>query len=230
MTIEVALDLHLDHGRLVLVRVPSDERALAMLADVALAPEERAACARFSYVRRRTWVAGRAALREALRRSGLLAPPILADERGAPQLPPDVAGSISHKEHVAAGLASPRAGASIGVDLEADDEPTIDISHKVLADDELASIDGLRSRERARATLMRFSAKEAIYKALDPYVRRYVGFKEVSVHPLPGGRVDVTARLPHGEGPFVVEARWLELPGLFVTTARIAPITAPPRA
>ena len=67
--------------------------------------------------------------------------------------------------------------------------------------------------------VLRFSAKEAIYKALDPWVRRYVAFREVDLTPLPDGTARVTMRLP--EGAFACDVRWRRLPGLVLTTAKV---------
>ena len=64
-----------------------------------------------------------------------------------------------------------------------------------------------------------FSLKEAIYKAINPLVGRYVSFKEASVAPASDGNVAVTLALKHAEGPFVAEARWLEISGHLLTTA-----------
>ena len=75
--------------------------------------------------------------------------------------------------------------------------------------------------ERGSEVLLRFSAKEAIYKALDPYVKRYVGFREVAVTPLADGTAKVLMCLAQKEGPFDVDVRWMRTEGLIVTTARI---------
>jgi 4'-phosphopantetheinyl transferase EntD len=50
----------------------------------------------------------------------------------------------------------------------------------VLLPDELAALNDNDSRRR-REMFERFSLKEALYKGLDPFVRRYVGFLEVGV-------------------------------------------------
>ena len=60
-----------------------------------------------------------------------------------------------------------------------------------------------------------------MYKALDPYVRRYVGFLEIAVQLDAGGGGEVMPHLHEGEGPFVSEVRWLRREGLIVTTARV---------
>jgi 4'-phosphopantetheinyl transferase EntD len=217
---DIAFDLRLEHGRCVGVRLPDGD---APGVD-ALPAEEQAFAAKLTVVRRRTWVGGRVALRQALLHAGLEAPAVLADARGAPSLPPGVWGSISHKETLAVALvASATAGRAtrLGVDVEIDRETSPDIASRVLTDEELADVAGLAERERVRDVLLRFSAKEALYKALDPFVRRYVAFKEVVVRPLPGGATDVSLRLPAREGQFDVEVRWLRWEQFLIATAKV---------
>ena len=164
-------------------------------------------------------------MREALARIGKTAPPILADERGAPRLPSGLAGSISHKEHVAVALVATEetgTAAKVGVDVEIDAPRARDIAAKVLRVEELADLGGMGADEKARAVLLRFSAKEAVYKALDPYVRRYVGFLEIAVTLRDDGTGEVTPYLKEGEGPFVFAVRWMRWEGLLVTTARVS--------
>jgi 4'-phosphopantetheinyl transferase EntD len=86
---------------------------------------------------------------------------------------------------------------------------------------ELAEIAHLSGEERGREVLLRFSAKEAVYKAIDPFVRRYVGFLEVEVSPRPDGSAAFASLLPIGEGPFVVDVRWRRFDGVVLTTARV---------
>jgi 4'-phosphopantetheinyl transferase EntD len=167
------------------------------------------------------------ALRLALERVGIEAPPVLIDDRGAPTLPQGVGGSISHKEELAVALvARETGGACIGVDLEIDRPRTIDISSKVLTRGELHEVAHLAPAERDREVLLRFSAKEAIYKALDPFVRRYVGFLEVSVTPRPDGTAEVQATLPE-KTSFAIEVRWRFVQGSILTTARVEAASLP---
>ena len=205
---DVAFDLELEHGRCVGVRLPSVEADLDALAAEVLAPEERNFASGLAPRRRRTWVGGRVAMHEAFARAGLATSPVLGDARGAPILPPGVTGSITHKETLAAALVAREPLARIGVDLELDLPRTTDITARVLAQDEAEELAGLDPRAREHEVLLRFSSKEAIYKALDPFVRRYVGFHEVSVSTRSDGSADVTARLRPGEGPFAIEVRW----------------------
>lgn len=221
MVLDVVFDLSLEHGRCVGVRIPEEEGHLHALAEERLLAEEREPIARFAPARRRSWVGGRAAMREALERASFSAPAVLSDARGAPTLPRDLAGSISHKDHIAVALVAREAVARVGVDVERDAAQRTDISSRVLATDELAELDGLDPRSRDRQVLLRFSAKEAVYKALDPFVGRYVGFKEISVAVRPGGDAVVGSRLPATEGPFAIDVRWRLLDGLILTTARV---------
>jgi enterobactin synthetase component D len=217
---DIAFDFHLEHGRCVGVRLSDAEGTIQALAESTLGPEERAFAAGLTAVRRRTWVGGRVAMREALAKAGVEAPAILANLRGAPVLPPGIAGSISHKESLAVALVA-RGAARVGVDIEIDAASAPDIASKVLTDDERAELAGLEAHMRAREVRLRFSAKESIYKALDPFVRRYVGFKEVAVRPLPGGGAQVGMHLPASEGTFVIQVRWLRWEGFVLTTARV---------
>jgi phosphopantetheine--protein transferase-like protein len=217
---EPLFDLELAHGRALALAIP-DEGDLERLAAL-LAPEELSLATSWAPARRRTWIAGRAALREALDRSGLAAPAVLGDDRGAPVLPAGVVGSVSHKERVAVALvAQARDDARIGVDVELDAPLRIDIARKVLTEDEQREIAALPDAGRLAEVRLRFSAKEAIYKALDPFVRRYVAFHEVSVTPTSDGGATVQLHLPPAEGPFDVEVRWLRRDGLVLTTARV---------
>src|SRR5262249_37648337 len=134
MSPAIAFELALEHGLCVGVWLPrtgEDADALASASSAVLLAEELALAATMTPVRRRTWIGGRAALRLALARAGIAAPPVLVDDRGAPALPPGVGASISHKEELAVALvAREPGGARIGVDVEGDRPRPIDISAK----------------------------------------------------------------------------------------------------
>jgi enterobactin synthetase component D len=153
------------------------------------------------------WVGGRVALRAALAAVGVEAPePMLSTPRGAPILPPGALGSVSHKRALAVALcareANPRA--TVGIDVEDLRPLRTDIASRVLTPDELAVIPP-SGFERDAAVLLRFSAKEAIYKALDPWVQRFVGFDEAIVARAPDGALTGRLALVRGEGPFSLE-------------------------
>ena len=190
---------------------------------------ERALAVTFGPARRATFVAGRRALRAALREvsttTGVVDEPLLHSPRGAPSLPVGFAGSISHKRSRAIAIATPMTAGYVGVDLEARpsardaDRPSI--ADRILTEPEryaLGALDPLAHRE---ATLIRFALKEAVYKAIDPYVHRYVLFTEVELTLDTGereagheagheaGRADVRLLLPepHMRG-IDVSAQW----------------------
>ena len=202
----IAARIDTPHGLCVLVEVADVERMLETLP-----PAEREHAAKLAEIRRRELVGGRAALHHAL---GDYVTPILPDDRGAPMLPAGWVGSVSHKAALAGALVAPSSiGGHVGLDLEAAAPPKIDIARRILTAREQAALptDAL---ERGRATTLHFAIKEAIYKAIDPYLRRYVGFTEVELE-LAGEECAVTTQLP-----LVIEATWREHAGFWLATAR----------
>ena len=230
MGAEIAFRLNLVHGRCVGVCIPSevDEKVLAELV-----PEERSFVSTLASGRHPSWVAGRLALREAFRDLGIEPGPILATRRGAPALPSDLVGSISHKRTLAVGLAGRReGGASIGVDLETcppahssvqevHSQARPDVRTRVLTPDELARLESVPEEHRRRTVILHFSLKEALYKAIDPLVGRHVAFHEASITPLPDGSASIALALSENDGCFAVTAFWTEVEDHFLTTARV---------
>ncbi len=225
------------HGLVVLVEAAPDlSEQLA-----ALHPEEQRLAAAMKPIRQREWVAGRTALRAALREARFFEEdpaqwPLLKDDRGAPLLPAAALGSISHKGDRAAALVAPRAPRlGLGLDLELVAGPRVDISQRVLTARELAELTGRAPEARASALALRFSLKEAVYKAIDPWVRRYVGFREVELlldeDAAPssvGGGADhgrgrclpVTPELQAQLGDCALEVSWSRLGDYWLSTAR----------
>jgi 4'-phosphopantetheinyl transferase EntD len=153
-----------------------------------------------------TFQAGRRALCEALGE----ALEIGKSDRGAP-LVPRGHGSIAHKAGpdrvVAVAIAAPHL---VGIDIERALPPRQAIERRILTPGELTRL----GKDRRQVALM-FAIKEAIYKAIDPVVRRYVGFTEVEI--------DLEARTVMTALPFDLEFWWTELPQpepLFVATVR----------
>ncbi len=155
--------------------------------------------------RRATFVAGRQALRDALSTvapvvGASLDAPILRTHRGAP-----------------AAAVAPRGGTlqHIGLDLErrpqGDDLRRPSIARKILTGREYEYVqqwgdDTLAGREHV---LVHFALKEAVYKAIDPFVERYVRFTEVELEMAGDGRPQVTLLLPEASVADVrVEAGW----------------------
>lgn len=230
---DVIFRINLPHGWCVGVRVPTlgEHAVLPNLTD-----EERAFLETLSLARRPTWLAGRIAMHKALQDLQLDAGSILASKRGAPELPEGASGSISHKETLAVALvARKEGGLSLGVDIEPipsippsptdqgwDNRP--DISSRIMTHEELSSLTAIPDGSRRHEVVLHFSIKEAIYKAINPLIGRYVSFQEATVLPHPDGSVDVTLALTKQEGPFHAEARWSEIEGHILTTASVRPI------
>jgi 4'-phosphopantetheinyl transferase EntD len=147
--------------------------------------------------------------RAALREAGI-AGDVARDDRGAPVMPAGWLGSLSHKRELAAALVAEDdgSGARIGLDLEEAREPRQPIERRVLTARELA---GLASR---RDITRFFAIKEAIYKAIDPFVRRYVGFQEVEIE----AWTRVVTQLP-----FSIDVWSCERDGFWIATARVLP-------
>jgi enterobactin synthetase component D len=177
-----------------------------------LHPDEAHHAARLPSARRATFIGGRLALRDALDAAGAtpgeLSVPILATARGAPHLPSGFLGSISHKLRIAVALAA-RADAgeqaTLGIDVELRGGLRHDIADRVLTPAERNELGDRARPDWNDQVLWRFAAKEAIYKALDPWVGRLVSFQEVSIFRTAAGPVAVRLALTRGEGPFVVE-------------------------
>lgn len=208
-----ALDLVVDtfvtaHGTCVIAEVSDAEigRALSLLPAA-----ERAHAQTLVPARRAELVRGRTALHAALAQLAptLLGAPLLHDDRGAPIMPPGWVGSVSHKGSRAAALVASLAGARVGVDLERAAPSRLDISARILTPRELLAL-----TDRGRGTTLRFSIKEAIYKAVDPFVRRYVAFTEVELD-VQDGVAHVTSALP-----LAIETTWQEHDGFWLATAR----------
>ncbi len=203
----------------------------ALVTDARLHFDEAALVEAMPPARRATFVAGRLAMRAALRHT--LSPldahvPILRTERGAPVLPPMVAGSVSHKHDAALASMLPRsavpAGTSLHVGVDLEHRPTErdlarpSIARRILTPHELDALslldhDPLAQRERV---ILSFAIKEAIYKAIDPSVQRYVRFTEVALRFTDESTVAVSLLLPelaNGEisvrAQYVLDDRWI---------------------
>jgi len=220
MKLSLAFDLALPEGRLVGLNMASgDSWVDPVLAT--LRPSEALLATKLRGFRRRSFVAGRATLAEALRRAGLPGGAILSDEHGAPMLPPGVAASLSHKNSLAVALVSEDCGQSLGVDLESLGPPRPLIARRVLREEERARYEALPEAERWPYLRRSFSAKESIYKALAPTLRRYIGFDEAAIRPQADGSLGIELALSCGAS-FRMTGRWLERDEWLVTvvTAR----------
>lgn len=131
--------------------------------------------------RRREFITGRTGARTIIERMGLEPVPILMDNRGAPQWPPNVVGSISHTStRCIAACGYEKDFASIGVDIE-DNLPITEGTLRLVASDiEIEMLDGIVS-DIALGTLL-FSIKESVYKAQYGLTKTWLDFPDVSIH------------------------------------------------
>ncbi|KAL3941286.1 MAG: hypothetical protein SGBAC_004334 [Bacillariaceae sp.] len=105
--------------------------------------------------------------------------PILKDSHGRPRLPLGAFGSISHKGSYGVALVSrDESLAGVGVDLEHTSRTgKKNIGKRILTDDEMKDLGKLPGISAEEEVLLRFSLKEAIYKAAHPlfYLQMDVG-------------------------------------------------------
>ena len=187
-------------------------------------PEEREAIGKAVVKRRQEFITGRACARAALARLGLPPAPILRGERGEPQWPAGVVGSITHcAGYRACAVAHRRDVLTIGLDAE---------PHGPLPGGVLTAVAG--PGEQARLTELAaaqpgvhwdrllFSAKESVYKAWFPVTGQWLGFSDAAVDFSPsGGRF--TARILLDDAPINnFEGRWLVVNGLLATAIVVA--------
>jgi 4'-phosphopantetheinyl transferase EntD len=202
-----------------------------------LYPEEAAVVAQAVSKRRREFALVRACARRAMEKLGVPPRPLLPGERGAPEWPAGLAGSMTHCEgYCAAALVRATDLASLGIDAE----PHVPLPEGVLAAVALpAEADRLRrlagERPEVHWDRLLFSAKESVYKAWFPLTRRWLDFAEADIEVF----VDPSERLRGGfraellvPGPLVgdrrlghFEGRWTVARGL-VATAVSVPHTA----
>lgn len=153
------------------LRLLSGDDVLAMLPS-----ELRRAAPR----RMETYWAGRLCAYRAMRDLGLMAD-IPRGTQGEPVWPSTLSGSITHTDMVAYAAVCPRRK-SFGIGIDTERYPTNEVVQVVrdgvLTDDERR----LLQRSHHDATLLCtviFSAKEAVYKAIFPKLRRFVDFTEI---------------------------------------------------
>jgi 4'-phosphopantetheinyl transferase EntD len=199
---------------------------------IVLFPEEEAAISRAVDKRRREFSTARACARQALAKIGVPAAPIVPGERGAPQWPPGVVGSMTHcPGYRAAAVARASDIVTIGLDAEPDDALPDGVLGAIAAAGEQAMLTQLMAAPSPVSfDRLLFSAKESVYKAWYPLTGRWLGFEDAAVVISPGdGRF--TARLlvpgPVVNGAALTEfsGRWLARNGLVVTAIAVPAAT-----
>jgi 4'-phosphopantetheinyl transferase EntD len=182
---------------------------------------------------------------------------LLKDEHGRPKLPPGALGSISHKKNTAVALVQCRRDddindndndskmqMGIGVDIELtsmNGRPSI--ARRILTPNELSTLGQVaivNDNENGDQTtpsfmsieeevLLRFSVKEALYKAMHPLINQFVSFQEAETQPLANGKFNVRLLLKSGahENFTNVSAHWRRIRSnndgndFFITSASV---------
>jgi 4'-phosphopantetheinyl transferase EntD len=193
--------------------------------DVVLFAAEQASVARAVEKRRREFTTARACAREALAQLGLAPSPIVNGERGEPQWPAGVVGSITHCDgYRACAVARAQEIVTVGIDAE----PNAALPEGVLAEIARAEeLPWLRELERELPAVhwdrLLFSAKESVYKAWFPLAKSWLGFEDahVTVDPAAGtfsARLLLSGPLVSGRRLTSFAGRWLVREGLVLTT------------
>ena len=166
----------LPQGVLVAEMAPAD-------ADPAGLPaSERSLIERAVEHRRREFAAGRSLARELLRHAGSETEALLSDSDRVPTWPSTVVGSITHCRSLCAVAVAPRAvSAGIGIDVEPARALDKALNAQILRQAEYARIESLPPALRPLGSLLVFSIKEAVYKAIYPERRQFLDFQQVEI-------------------------------------------------
>jgi 4'-phosphopantetheinyl transferase EntD len=225
MSFAVRFKRELPAGVCVGVSLPEGE---AFALPPALHPDEAAFVHASPASRRASFIGGRVALHAALAALGAdaadAASPILSTPRGAPALPAGFVGSVSHKRELAVAIVARAAQTprtTVGIDLEIPRPLRADIAARVLTPEERVALTDLDPAAFDSEVLLRFAAKEAVYKALDPWLQRLVSFHEVEIAAAPDGGRLAHLRLARGEGPFLVGLHDASGDGIVLVVAEV---------
>jgi enterobactin synthetase component D len=212
----------LPHGIAAGVHLPDAPTPVPTEVLARLHPDERAHAITLGGYRQVQFAGGRLALGELFPELGLRRAAVLSNAHGAPLLPAGVAGSVTHKNDLAIAMLA-RGNPGLGIDLEETDRDRPGVAARVLRAEELEAVAALPEERRWRDTAVRFSMKEAIYKALHPFLRRYIGFGEVAVWPSPDGIDRIEPFLGEEAGQFAFDARHYWVENRVFSTVRVRP-------
>jgi enterobactin synthetase component D len=108
--------------------------------------------------------------------------PIPKGASNEPVWPDGIVGSITHNgDTCMVAVARDISCAGIGIDVENRDAEVRDLSRMILRDDELGDAPSEDAGAFSDRVRLAFSAKESVFKAVFPRVKRFIDFNEVSV-------------------------------------------------
>lgn len=209
--------------------------------DAVLYPGEAELISRAVDKRRREFRTVRHCARLALRRLGLPPAPVLRGERGEPQWPPGVVGSMTHcAGYRAAAVARSEDLCTVGIDAEPHQALPAGVLAMVALDEEQDTLRQLAAADPATCwDRILFCAKESVYKAWFPLMRDWLGFEDAAVTIIPGttdsaqgtfsARLLVAGPTIAGESLTQLDGRWLHRDELIITTIALAATPSPDR-
>lgn len=192
------------------------------LAAEPLRPEEAAQATRMGPARRREYALGRACARRALAALGVPDAPLLRGPDRAPQWPAGVIGSLTHTDGFCAAAVA-RQGSLLALGLDAESAPLSGrAAHRVLDEHERAQLDALASPPAQGFATVAFSAKESLYKALQPLCGRKLVFADAAIEIDPCTRTFHVTLRARGEGALPpgarIEGRYAVTPSCVLTS------------
>ena len=190
-------------------------------------PEEAERVSKAVDTRRREFATVRHCARQAFAELGIPPAPLLNGERGAPQWPAGVVGSMTHcAGYRAAVVARDSQIHTLGIDAEPHGPLPEGVLGVISREEERPRLDALTAADSSvHWDRMLFCAKETVYKAWYPLTQRWLGFEEASITLDPAGTFTAKLLVP---GPVVAgrqldgfSGRWLVGDGLVVTAIAI---------
>lgn len=208
----------LPHGVVVGIHLPAGSAHVPPEVLGRLAAPERVLADGLRGYRQIQFTGGRLAFSVAFAELGSRRAAVLSDEHGAPMLPEGLVGSVTHKQDLAVALVA-RGRVGVGVDLEETCRARPGVAERVLTARELEAVKALVPSRQWVDTVLRFSVKESVYKAIHPTLRRFVGFGEVEVWPGADGTDRVEPLVPD-VATFEFEARHVWMGERVLSTVR----------
>jgi 4'-phosphopantetheinyl transferase EntD len=196
-----------------------------------LFPEEEAVVARAVDKRRREFATARACARQALATLGVAPAPILPGQRGAPQWPAGIVGSMTHCDgYRAAAVARARDVLTVGLDAEPDEPLPDGVLTMVSLPQERTWLDDLAAAATGPCwDRLLFCAKETVYKAWFPLAQCWLGFEEAEITLGTDGtfRARLLTRPPAADPllPAGFTGRWVASGGLIATAIVVSRAT-----
>ena len=201
-------------GVLAGVSLPGDRGPVPAEVWARLHSAEQVAAAELRGFRQVEWVGARLAFHAAAAALGAGDGPLLSGPSRAPAAPSGLAVSLTHKRDLAVALVGLAEAGALGIDLEGDGRPHETIAGKVLVASELAAVARAPEGRRWLEVMVRFAVKEAVYKAVQARLGRYVGFDEATVE------VALDAVATSTEVPDFARVEALTRAGVTMTLAR----------